>query len=146
MQKTGQACTALAFSLRRTTEFLVALVDNTIKCFDKGRMETSTHLGLLIISWMYSVFSHRFIFNEFSLGIFSLRHKAVGQLDARSRGSSFIHLCPQLWSLRHQHIIGHGSALGSGHLPEEEEAQHQTVCWHSEGKYTDLANENIYKW
>lgn len=39
MQKTGQACTALAFSLRRTTEFLVALADNTIKCFDKGRLD-----------------------------------------------------------------------------------------------------------
>lgn len=36
VQKTGQACTALAFNLRRTTEFLVALADDTIKCFDKG--------------------------------------------------------------------------------------------------------------
>ena len=45
VQKTGQACTALAFSLRRTTEFLVALADYTIKCFDKGRMDTSTHLS-----------------------------------------------------------------------------------------------------
>nr|XP_057910143.1 TBC1 domain family member 31 [Doryrhamphus excisus] len=35
VQRTGQACTALAFSLGRTTEFLVALVDNTVKCFDK---------------------------------------------------------------------------------------------------------------
>uniref|UniRef100_A0A8C1XNF5 TBC1 domain family member 31 n=1 Tax=Cyprinus carpio TaxID=7962 RepID=A0A8C1XNF5_CYPCA len=35
VQKTGQACTALAFNLRRTTEFLVALADYSIKCFDK---------------------------------------------------------------------------------------------------------------
>ncbi|RVE62489.1 hypothetical protein OJAV_G00157650 [Oryzias javanicus] len=37
VQKTGQACTALAFNLRRTTEFLVALADYTIRCFDKVR-------------------------------------------------------------------------------------------------------------
>ncbi|KAG9328168.1 hypothetical protein JZ751_016158 [Albula glossodonta] len=36
VQKTAQACTALAFSLRRTTEYLVALADYSIKCFDKG--------------------------------------------------------------------------------------------------------------
>ncbi|XP_068612150.1 TBC1 domain family member 31 [Brachionichthys hirsutus] len=35
VQKTGQACTALAFTLRRASEFLVALADYTIKCFDK---------------------------------------------------------------------------------------------------------------
>ncbi|KAK0155599.1 TBC1 domain family member 31 [Merluccius polli] len=35
VQKTGLACTSLAFSLRRTTEFLVALADYSIKCFDK---------------------------------------------------------------------------------------------------------------
>lgn len=40
VQKTGKACTALAFSLRRTTEFLVALVDDSIKCFDKGSIDT----------------------------------------------------------------------------------------------------------
>lgn len=38
VQRTGQACTSLSFSLRRTTEFLVALADYTIKCFDKGKM------------------------------------------------------------------------------------------------------------
>lgn len=37
VQKTGQASTALAFNPHRTTEFLVGLADNTIKCFDKGR-------------------------------------------------------------------------------------------------------------
>ncbi|XP_043973700.1 TBC1 domain family member 31 isoform X2 [Gambusia affinis] len=42
--RTGQACTALAFSLRRTTEFLVALVDHTIKCFDKDTKQ--------LVSWM----------------------------------------------------------------------------------------------
>uniref|UniRef100_A0A667YRM4 TBC1 domain family member 31 n=1 Tax=Myripristis murdjan TaxID=586833 RepID=A0A667YRM4_9TELE len=44
VQKTGQACTALAFNLRRTTEFLVALADYSIKCFDKGRAQ--------LVSWM----------------------------------------------------------------------------------------------
>ncbi|XP_053182759.1 TBC1 domain family member 31 [Scomber japonicus] len=44
VQKTGQACTALAFSLRRTTEFLVALTDYTIKCFDKDTKQ--------LVSWM----------------------------------------------------------------------------------------------
>ncbi|KAM9724011.1 TBC1 domain family member 31 [Menidia menidia] len=44
VQKTGQACTALTFSLRRTTEFLVALADYTIKCFDKDTKQ--------LVSWM----------------------------------------------------------------------------------------------
>uniref|UniRef100_A0A3Q3KV10 TBC1 domain family member 31 n=1 Tax=Mastacembelus armatus TaxID=205130 RepID=A0A3Q3KV10_9TELE len=44
VQKTGQACTALAFNLRRTTEFLVALADYTIKCFDKDTKQ--------LVSWM----------------------------------------------------------------------------------------------
>ncbi|KAM9851444.1 TBC1 domain family member 31 [Aulostomus maculatus] len=44
VQKTGQACTALAFSLRRSTEFLVALVDYTIKCFDVDTKQ--------LVSWM----------------------------------------------------------------------------------------------
>ncbi|XP_028835774.1 TBC1 domain family member 31 isoform X2 [Denticeps clupeoides] len=35
VQRTGQACTALAFTLRRTSEYLVALADYSIKCFDK---------------------------------------------------------------------------------------------------------------
>uniref|UniRef100_A0AAY5EYC4 TBC1 domain family member 31 n=1 Tax=Electrophorus electricus TaxID=8005 RepID=A0AAY5EYC4_ELEEL len=43
IQKTGLACTALAFNLRRTTEFLVALSDYSIKCYDKGRQ---------LVSWM----------------------------------------------------------------------------------------------
>lgn len=36
-QKTGHPCTALAFSLRRTSEFLVALADYSLKCFDTGQ-------------------------------------------------------------------------------------------------------------
>uniref|UniRef100_A0A3P8VUA3 TBC1 domain family member 31 n=1 Tax=Cynoglossus semilaevis TaxID=244447 RepID=A0A3P8VUA3_CYNSE len=44
VRKTGQACTALAFSLRRTTEFLVALADYTVKCFDKDTKQ--------LVSWM----------------------------------------------------------------------------------------------
>ncbi|KAI5620588.1 TBC1 domain family member 31, partial [Silurus asotus] len=44
IQKTGQACTALAFNLRRTTEYLVALSDYSIKCFDKETKQ--------LVSWM----------------------------------------------------------------------------------------------
>ncbi|XP_067304784.1 TBC1 domain family member 31 [Pseudorasbora parva] len=44
VQKTGQASTALAFNLRRTTEFLVALADYSIKCFDKDTRQ--------LVSWM----------------------------------------------------------------------------------------------
>ncbi|XP_028969233.2 TBC1 domain family member 31 isoform X2 [Esox lucius] len=44
IQKTGQACTALAFNLRRTTEFLVALADYSVKCFDKDTKQ--------LVSWM----------------------------------------------------------------------------------------------
>ncbi|XP_066540081.1 TBC1 domain family member 31 [Hoplias malabaricus] len=44
VQKTGQACTALAFNLRRTTEYLVALSDYSIKCFDKDTKQ--------LVSWM----------------------------------------------------------------------------------------------
>uniref|UniRef100_A0A8C7YUJ1 Uncharacterized protein n=1 Tax=Oryzias sinensis TaxID=183150 RepID=A0A8C7YUJ1_9TELE len=44
VQKTGQACTALAFNLRRTTEFLVALADYSIRCFDKDTKQ--------LVSWM----------------------------------------------------------------------------------------------
>lgn len=36
VQKTMQACTALAFTLHRKSEFLVALADYSVKCFDKG--------------------------------------------------------------------------------------------------------------
>ncbi|KAL8615313.1 hypothetical protein ACOMHN_038052 [Nucella lapillus] len=34
VQKTGHPCTALAFSLRRASEFLVALSDYSLKCYD----------------------------------------------------------------------------------------------------------------
>ncbi|NXR86188.1 TBC31 protein, partial [Hypocryptadius cinnamomeus] len=44
VQRTMQACTALAFDLRRKTEFLVALADYSIKCFDTGTQE--------LVSWM----------------------------------------------------------------------------------------------
>ncbi|XP_072536472.1 TBC1 domain family member 31 [Salminus brasiliensis] len=44
LQKTGQASTALAFNLRRTTEYLVALPDYSIKCFDKDTKQ--------LVSWM----------------------------------------------------------------------------------------------
>ncbi|XP_006636140.2 TBC1 domain family member 31 isoform X1 [Lepisosteus oculatus] len=44
VQKTGQACTALAFNLRRKTEYLVALADYSIKCFDTDSKE--------LVSWM----------------------------------------------------------------------------------------------
>ncbi|OBS67011.1 hypothetical protein A6R68_04445, partial [Neotoma lepida] len=44
VQRTAQACTALAFSLRRKSEFLVALADYSIKCFDTVTKE--------LVSWM----------------------------------------------------------------------------------------------
>ncbi|XP_019485231.1 PREDICTED: TBC1 domain family member 31 isoform X3 [Hipposideros armiger] len=44
VQRTAQACTALAFNLRRKSEFLVALADYSIKCFDTVTKE--------LISWM----------------------------------------------------------------------------------------------
>ncbi|XP_072266781.1 TBC1 domain family member 31 isoform X2 [Pyxicephalus adspersus] len=39
-----QACTALAFNLHRKSEFLVALADYSVKCFDKDNKE--------LVSWM----------------------------------------------------------------------------------------------
>ncbi|XP_077349411.1 TBC1 domain family member 31 [Lithobates pipiens] len=44
VQKTMQACTALAFTLHRKSEFLVALADYSVKCFDKDSKE--------LVSWM----------------------------------------------------------------------------------------------
>ncbi|KFW93379.1 TBC1 domain family member 31, partial [Phalacrocorax carbo] len=44
VQRTMQACTALAFNLRRRTEFLVALADYSVKCFDTETKE--------LVSWM----------------------------------------------------------------------------------------------
>ncbi|XP_060099237.1 TBC1 domain family member 31 [Heteronotia binoei] len=44
VQRTAQSCTALAFGLRRKTEFLVALADYSIKCFDTDTKE--------LVSWM----------------------------------------------------------------------------------------------
>ncbi|NWH54866.1 TBC31 protein, partial [Fregata magnificens] len=44
VQRTMQACTALAFNLHRKTEFLVALADYSVKCFDTETKE--------LVSWM----------------------------------------------------------------------------------------------
>ncbi|NXC39449.1 TBC31 protein, partial [Penelope pileata] len=44
VQRTMQASTALAFNLRRKTEFLVALADYSVKCFDTETKE--------LVSWM----------------------------------------------------------------------------------------------
>ncbi|XP_006830895.1 PREDICTED: TBC1 domain family member 31 [Chrysochloris asiatica] len=44
VQRTAQASTALAFNLRRRSEFLVAQADYSIKCFDTGTKE--------LVSWM----------------------------------------------------------------------------------------------
>nr|XP_061789654.1 TBC1 domain family member 31-like [Nerophis lumbriciformis] len=44
VQKTGQPCTALAISLTRTTEFLVAFVDNTVRCYDQDTKQ--------MVGWM----------------------------------------------------------------------------------------------
>ncbi|KFZ68140.1 TBC1 domain family member 31, partial [Podiceps cristatus] len=44
VQRTMQACTALAFNLRRNREFLVALADYSVKCFD---IETKELVSLM---------------------------------------------------------------------------------------------------
>ncbi|KAM6283307.1 TBC1 domain family member 31 isoform 2-T2 [Porphyrio hochstetteri] len=44
VKRTMQACTALAFNLHRKTEFLVALADYSVKCFDTETKE--------LVSWM----------------------------------------------------------------------------------------------
>ncbi|XP_053323664.1 TBC1 domain family member 31 [Spea bombifrons] len=44
VQRTAQACTALAFNLHRKSEFLVALADYSVKCFDADSKE--------LVSWM----------------------------------------------------------------------------------------------
>nr|KAF6426921.1 TBC1 domain family member 31 [Molossus molossus] len=44
VHRTAQACTALAFNLHRKSEFLVALADYSIKCFDTVTKE--------LVSWM----------------------------------------------------------------------------------------------
>ncbi|XP_044149304.1 TBC1 domain family member 31 [Bufo gargarizans] len=44
VQRTQQACTALAFNLHRKSEFLVALADYSVKCFDTDNKE--------LVSWM----------------------------------------------------------------------------------------------
>ena len=36
IQRTGQACTALTFNIKRPTEILVALADYTVRCYDTG--------------------------------------------------------------------------------------------------------------
>ena len=36
VQKMGGSCTALAFALRRRTEFIAAMADYSMKCFDTG--------------------------------------------------------------------------------------------------------------
>jgi len=45
-----QACTALAFNLRRKTEFLVALADYSVKCFDTGKEKFKALLCGLLLS------------------------------------------------------------------------------------------------
>ncbi|XP_069477672.1 TBC1 domain family member 31 isoform X2 [Ambystoma mexicanum] len=44
VQRTLQACTALSFNLRRKAEYLVALADYSVKCFDTDTKE--------MVSWM----------------------------------------------------------------------------------------------
>ncbi|XP_022110493.1 TBC1 domain family member 31-like isoform X2 [Acanthaster planci] len=44
IQRTGQACTCLAFTLRRKTEYLAALADCSLKCFDTDSKE--------LVAWM----------------------------------------------------------------------------------------------
>lgn len=107
VQKTGQACTALAFSLRRTTEFLVALADYTIKCFDKGRMDTSSlwfvflSCALIVSDACYCVFI--FILDTKQLVSWMRGHEgAVSSISVHSSGRYAISTSldtAQLWDL-----------------------------------------------
>ena len=56
IHKTGTPCTAISFCLRRKNEVLVALADNSLRCYDIGRYWTaySTHARK---KWR-SAFSH----------------------------------------------------------------------------------------
>lgn len=44
VQRTAQACTALAFNLHRKSEFLVALADYSVRCFDTDTKELVSSL------------------------------------------------------------------------------------------------------
>lgn len=70
-----------------------------------------------------------------------LRHKAAGQLDEGSRRGHFLHLGSQLRPLRRHYVLGHGSAVGPGLVPEEEEAQHQAVCGRAAGQCSASSGE-----
>lgn len=107
VQKTGQACTALAFNLRRTTEFLVALADYSIKCFDKGR---TSFYSLVIFSHidlqMFNCSSdkHKLLLPDTRQLVSWMRgHEgAISSLSVHSSGSYAISTSSdtaQLWNL-----------------------------------------------
>lgn len=134
VQKTGQVCTALAFNPHRTSEFLVALPDNSIRCFDKGRIRWALESWLCFVSASVPPDDGLLRLRR----TLPLRLKAAGELDEGSRRSSFVHLHPQLWSICRQHFPGRCPPLGPGHLSENKEAHDQAVCRHPEGKYLTL--------
>lgn len=76
VQRTGQACTALAFNLRRKTEYLVALADYSVKCFDTETKE--------LVSWMKG---HESTVSSISVDV-SGRHAITTSVDTA-----------QLWDL-----------------------------------------------
>lgn len=45
VQRTGALCTALAFTLRRRSEFLLAMADYSMKCYDIGMSRPCSLLG-----------------------------------------------------------------------------------------------------
>ena len=48
IHKTGTPCTALSFCLRRKNEVLVALADNSLRCYDTGAFD--------LMAFLYSLF------------------------------------------------------------------------------------------
>ncbi|XP_028919506.1 TBC1 domain family member 31 isoform X1 [Ornithorhynchus anatinus] len=64
VQRTMQACTALAFNLRRKSEYLVALADYSIKCFDTASKE--------LVSWMRGHESSIFSISVHSSGRYAI--------------------------------------------------------------------------
>ena len=55
IQRTGNPCSALAFALRRRTEYLVAMSDYSLKCFDTGKWTeiSCTHDNHMLIETYY---------------------------------------------------------------------------------------------
>ena len=59
IHKTGTPCTALSFCLRRKNEVLVALADNSLRCYDTGAFD--------LMALLYSLFFFVCLFKKAAL-------------------------------------------------------------------------------